>query len=309
MTKISTGRTPSRIAPLGCGATSAAWHVQIGRNAVIIRMIPLGTPRPVTYQSEFTVLRLLREKGCPVPNPVMNSLECRDKLTNIPEPWSVTEVVKGQAVKGNRLSKVTAREVGEVLASLHSLPVIQYGRLAEQPKGVVGLQGDHVSGIRARWCWANIWPFDNSHLAEHPLADFDINIAARLKDLKPAIIQAATQDPVALIHSDLHGEHIFEQDGKLTGIIDFGTSFIGTPAWDFAVMAYYHGWDTLEIVLTGYTCSSRVQYYQFKQAQRLAAAVSLYKLAKGIEAQKSRKKLTQIGSFLEQTVHELDKIT
>lgn len=306
ITKLSTGIAPSQVTYLGRGATSAAWHVEIGTSAVVVRMILTGTPQPITYQSEFSILRLLREKGCPVPDPVMNSAECPDQLTEISEPWAVTKIVNGEAVKGNRLSPAVARASGEVLASLHALPVTRYGRLAEQPEGVTGLQPDPISGIRARWCWASIWPFDETTLDEHPISGVDANITAELQRLKPAIIQAATEEPVALIHSDLHGEHIFAKDGKLTGIIDFGASFIGAPAWDFAVFAYYHGWETLETMLSGYTASSKGQAHQFEQAQRLAVPVSLYKLAKGVAGQKSREKLARMADFLEQTVQELD---
>ncbi|MEM9776980.1 MAG: aminoglycoside phosphotransferase family protein [Chloroflexota bacterium] len=308
ITKFATGESPSKIIPLGQGATSAAWRVDTGPNAVVVRIIPAGTPRPITYQSEFTVLRLLEAKDCPVPSPILNSAARPNQLTHIQEPWAVTKAIEGQAIKKSQLSKTTAKNLGELLAALHSLPVTQFGRLAEQTGGVVGLQNDAISGVCARWCWAPIWPFDDCHLEQHTLSNLDAHIAAQLKDLKPTIFKAATEDRAVLVHSDLHGEHIFEKDEKLTGVIDFGASFIGAPAWDFAVIAYYHGWAALEALLTGYTSSGKVQSYQLKQAQKLGVAVSLYKLAKGLKGRPTPKKLNKITDFLNQTMQAIEKI-
>ena len=38
----------------------------------------------------------------------------------------------------------------------------------------------------------------------------------------------------ALIHGDLHHEHILTQDGVVTGIIDFGDAQLGDSDWDFS---------------------------------------------------------------------------
>ncbi|MEM8861187.1 MAG: phosphotransferase [Chloroflexota bacterium] len=307
ITELCTGMSASRIIPLGQGATSAAWYVENERRAVIVRMVPLNTNRPVTYQSEFTILRQLKAKGCLVPKPLLNNAECPNQLTDIPEPWAVTEVINGQAIKKGQLSNQTARELGSLLATVHALPVRNYGRLTEQQTGLKGLQSDHLSGIRARWCWAPIWPFDDCRLETHPMADAEIDFIARLDALKPKLLEAITQDQAVLTHSDLHGEHIFEQDGRLTGVIDFGASFISIPAWDFAVMAYYHGWASVEESLFGYTSSAQAQDHQLKQAQKLALAVGLYKLAKGAESQKPSAKLIRIVNFVKQSLETLEK--
>ena len=95
----STNMVGYEIKPLGRGATSAAWLASDRSNAVVIRIIPSGTNRPSTYQSEFTLLRMLRETTDFVPEPILNSFESRDPLPNVPEDWTVTKVIKGKAIK------------------------------------------------------------------------------------------------------------------------------------------------------------------------------------------------------------------
>ncbi len=146
------------VGALGRGATSAAWAASNEHISVIIRMIQKGTNRPTTYQSEFTILRLLRARGCHVPKPILNYAECPESvrtanlggLSDIDEPWSVTEALNGQPIKKNRLTAQVARELGHFLSILHSLPTTGYGRLAEQKQHLQGLQNSYVSGVCAR---------------------------------------------------------------------------------------------------------------------------------------------------------------
>lgn len=49
------GVQASTVSPLGRGATSSAWKVTHARDAFIIRFMPVGTQRPVTYQSDEPV--------------------------------------------------------------------------------------------------------------------------------------------------------------------------------------------------------------------------------------------------------------
>lgn len=295
--ELTTGMSPSQITFVARGATSAAWHVTNGTDAVIVRIIPTGTNRPVTYQSEFTILRLLKNKGCLVPIPIMNNAECSDQLNDIKEDWAVTEVINGQAVKNGRLPPI-AKDLGRQIAILHTLPFKGYGRLKEQREQIQGLQNDQQSGICARWCWANIWPFDASSLAEHPVSVTDPHLVKQLLQLKPHVLELLANNEMVVTHSDLHGEHIFVQDGKLTGLIDFGVSFIGMPAWEFAVLAYHHGWVFTQEVLRGYSPSREAQENLLKQAQMLVIVVGLYKLAKSVTKNASQEKVMNIRKFI-----------
>lgn len=293
-----------KITPLGQGATSAAWHVTTLKDAFIIRLMPAGTKRPVTYQSEFTILRMLRREGCPVPEPVMSSVEQAIPLNDISEPWAITRVVPGVAMRDNPLAPELAHELGRFLAIVHSLPVTGFGRLIEKPAGLTGQQPDPLTGVRARWCWADLWPFDGSKFEQHPFSLISPHIQSKMQMVKEAIIDSIVDKPVALTHSDLHGEHIFETEGSLSGIIDFGAAFLGAPAWDFAVIAFYHGWPAVQATLSGYESPLNKEQLLL-QVQLLALVVGLYKLSKAVKIRAPKTKVARIVQFLSGVLEEV----
>lgn len=287
----------SSILPLGRGATSSAWKVTHGRDAFIIRFMPAGTPRPATYQSEFTVLHALMERGCPVPMPVMASVEDNRPIPGVLEAWAVTQVSPGEPVKNSPISSDLAHGLGRFLSILHALPVTGFGRLVEQPDGLTGQQESHLEGVRARWCWANLWPLDGSELRQHPFSERRLHLTEKLQGFEEAIFNAVSDEPIALTHSDLHGEHIFQRDGALSGVIDFGAAFIGVPAWDFAVIAFYHGWPAVQATVSGYVYPLGTQRL-LQQTRMLALVVGLYKLSKAAKERASESKVERILQFL-----------
>ena len=48
--------------------------------------------------------------------------------------------------------------------------------------------------------------------------------------------------PLVLVHSDLHEENMLS-DGDRLAFIDFGETFVGAAAWEFASIAYFTSWD------------------------------------------------------------------
>lgn len=296
------GARSAQITPLTRGATSAAYRVDDDKRSLIVRLIPTGTNRPVTYQSEFTILRMLQAKGAPVPQPILTSTEAGALLFSS-EPWAVTSIVPGMAIGKTPVSPTTACELGLFLKVLHALPVSGFGRLCEEAARLCGQQADPVTGLCARWCWAPLWPFDGSVLWTHPIAHCAPELVSRLMSLQDNLTNIANEGDAVLNHSDLHGEHIFVFGDKLTGIIDFGATAISTPAWDFAVIAFYHGWQTCQTVLDSYAdLPDREQLLM--QTQKVAIILALYKTAKAIQADADHAKVNKIVQFLANVLYK-----
>jgi aminoglycoside phosphotransferase (APT) family kinase protein len=52
--------------------------------------------------------------------------------------------------------------------------------------------------------------------------------------------------PARLVHGDLGGSNVhFDEDGKLTGVLDWDMAILSDPAIDAALVATWHGWDVL----------------------------------------------------------------
>jgi aminoglycoside phosphotransferase (APT) family kinase protein len=86
---------------------------------------------------------------------------------------------------------------------------------------------------------------------------------------------------MSLVHSDLWAEHILvdTHSGGVSGIIDWGDTFIGDPAIDFACLYTWYGEDWLENVLTHYTIKLDAEV--ISRARFLATCVAIHNITLG----------------------------
>src|SRR5450432_2955673 len=101
------------------GATSIAWRIQCGAAAFVVRMMLPDTDRPITYRSEFAILRSLFSKKLLVPEALSNSFEQSLPLNDSLPPWAITRPVSGQTVLKDKLPSTAAAQLGSFLAVLH----------------------------------------------------------------------------------------------------------------------------------------------------------------------------------------------
>lgn len=117
--------------------------------------------------------------------------------------------------------------------------------------------------------------------------------------------EIAKDTKAVLTHSDLYGEHIFIDGDTLSGVIDFGAAFIATPGWEFAVLAYYHGWESVRLILEGYTSGQERRNVLMRQAKYLAVVVGLYKLEKAVRKAAQAEKQQRILDVVTATLNQL----
>ena len=288
-------QTELRLSFLGRGATSAAWRVDTQTGSIVIRLMPSGTNRPVTYRSECMILNALRAKGRPVPMPLARSIDLRSSVESpIVEPWAVTQTVNGSALGKQPLPQRVAHQLGQLLAELHAIPATGHGRLLEQDKVFRGQHNEVDTAVPDRWRWGRCWPFDGSALETHPYLQMVPEALNRLAQLESEILDSASRGRTVINHADLHGEHIFVQGERLTGVVDFGAAFVGVPGWDFASIAHNHGWEAVEYVAAGYTTSDAKRSQLLQQSSLLAIVVSMYKLSKAIQEGAPKVKIERI---------------
>ena len=132
-----------------------------------------------------------------------------------------------------------------------------------------------TAGIVERWFHAPIWPFDESELDAHPLATIAPDLLPTLATLESQIVAAAIE-PFGVLHSDLHRQHLLHTGDELTGMLDFGDAFIGSTAWDFALLHCYYGPQNTQAVAHAYDPDRDLA----AQGAILGVAVGCYKIAK-----------------------------
>lgn len=100
------------ITELGVGATSAAWEISSEADRFVLRTVSPKTNRPVTYQSEFVILRAFQNLGLTVPEPITNSFENRSFVHKDIAAWAITRSVSGLPVLKNEIMPTVASQIG-----------------------------------------------------------------------------------------------------------------------------------------------------------------------------------------------------
>ena len=147
-----------------------------------------------------------------------------------------------------------------------------------------------------------MWPLNGHSLEAHPIAQLAPHLVPELQQHVPAIVETLQFTDGVLSHADLHGEHIFVRGSRLTGLIDFGAAFIGKRSWDFASLAFYHGWEAAEWAIEAYAANLDAQRQGKVEAAEIALLLAMYKLDKASTDNAQKAKIDRIVSFIELTL-------
>lgn len=217
-------------------------------------------------------------------------------LVNVGETvCAVAPFLRGRPVEyGYPFPTEVARALGRLLGDLHQLDSGGFGPLLDDQSQLRGSSRSLREGVLARWRHAQIWPFDQSELSAHPLGRVAPHLAADVQRLRGDILQAS-QGPVGVVHSDLHREHILrDKTGGLAAVLDFGDAFVGSLAWDFALLNWYYGEAQAARVAASYQGALAVEV----PGRLLAVAVGLYKLAKAPDSRPVAARLERVVGSL-----------
>jgi len=285
------------------GASSRAWKVTSPKKCFIVRIMLPGVNRPTTYQSELELFKYLERMDVPVPTAIASYKE--RSIEGVDAPWAVTELVEGDAIGSGSITSEIAAELGEALAKVHLLPVTNFGRLEERRTEFRGKQLSPVEGILARYCYGALWPFDSSALTDNAAYYRISTFRNRIVKHEKSIKLVATDRDVALIHSDLHGKHIFVKNNSLSGIIDFGAAFIGVPDWEFGRLGFELGWQPVKAILDAYLAHTH-RNVRLERVYLMALVFTLYKIDRYVREGSPETKVAKGTAILEHTLDQLE---
>jgi len=136
------------------------------------------------------------------------------------------------------------RQGGELLSRIHSISTNGFGYLDKDGSGEIDSMPDLLKEYTNK-------PEKYVDLAEKVgLNDFKISDV--LDDLDEAADSMGDVRPV-LVHGDYNLKHFMADEGKITGIIDWGQAQGGTPLEDFAKWEYWFRDLPLKWLQAGYT--------------------------------------------------------
>lgn len=242
----------------------------------------------------------LRNSGLPVPEVIAVSPHTAITKTTKPSPpWLLLESAEGRPLGSHGLGEQASQELARFLSAMHLCPTNGFGPLHQESMSILGMKDDMKKGLIARWNSGQFWPYDGSDLSLHPLTMADRTFLRNVEDL---IIRGVTEtgdEPNALLHSDLHREHIFTKGSQLTAVIDFGGAFVGPPSWEFAPIGLFLGWSTADTVMMSYAqVSSRDMSIVAAATATTALIFGLYRYDAESRAGRLRSEGPKIVNFL-----------
>jgi len=177
----------------------------------------------------------LRAIGADVPMPVAGDWEADG---HDGPAYSLTGFVPGTPTSNERLAGLVG-PVAAFLRQLHALPAAGEVRAALLDRFGPG-----------------VWPVGGRSLYEHPALVGRPALRLRIEPYAADVRAAIDGRPVVLVHSDLHEENILS-DGDHVAFIDFGETFVGAAAWEFASIAYFTSWELADAILVRYLADPR----------------------------------------------------
>lgn len=167
---------------------------------------------------EVAVLEVLAPLGVPVP--VIEAADQAGKCTGA--TCVILREVSGEPAS---CSSPAFAQAGQALRHVHEVRLGGHGSLSA---GLDGLRGQDQS-------WAGAIASQIGDLARVTGSGL---IDARLIDRASAAVSSRRDllnaaESGHLLHGDFNPRHVFAQDGRVTGIIDWGDAICGDPVYDF----------------------------------------------------------------------------
>lgn len=211
---------------------NVVWAVRCGKRELIAK---LGAPEGI--RREAAVLTMLRRTEVPVPQAVLVAAN-----STFPHDLLLLDVLPGHPAEPD--SEVLT-DAGRSMRRLHDLQVPGFGLVGTGHQGLAGVFGSWVGFLDAVVVGArqaipvNVMPTAAGNEATAQLRQQ--RIRAHL----------AGVDHGVLLHGDLMPKHVWTDQGRLTGLIDWGDAMVGDPLFDLARFSMA-GLDASQRLLEGY---------------------------------------------------------
>ncbi|GAA2760316.1 aminoglycoside phosphotransferase family protein [Actinopolymorpha rutila] len=206
--------------------------------------------------SEAWACERVRAVGVPAPEVV--AVDADRKTLRL--PYLLMRCLPGGPVDD---ADAALESAGRWLRAVHEIEVDGYGLLTASGRGT----GEQVRGRESNWADVIARPLGElpglvaEEILDEPLADRVRSAFAADAGLLAYGTGGVGGDGGGggaggnrrgvLLHADLHPRHVFAEQGRLTGIIDWGDATVGDPAYEFG--RYSRAGDaSLALVLRGY---------------------------------------------------------
>ncbi|WP_169445265.1 phosphotransferase family protein [Paenibacillus terrigena] len=214
------------------GVSTYVYRVHSAGRVLYLRVLP---ERELSFGVEVHLHQLLRRRDVQVPEVI--HFEHHNEILGM-SIMLVTEIpgIDASSCASFDRYKNLLKEAGHQIARIHQVDVDGFGWI---------VRGDASLEMTLRAEKSNLYDVihafldeDLSILAGHVIS---LEEASRIRRILGDGTDLMTRHSSKLIHGDFDDSHIFQQDGRFTGIIDFGEIQGGSPLYDLGHFKLHDG--------------------------------------------------------------------
>jgi len=264
---------------LAKGSTSEVWLATADQLSFVVRLAEPHAGKTVCFEGEAGLRAALLQFDSRVARSIATSTTHPHIDTGGIE-WAVDSFIAGDILTRGALPKTVCRDLGELLAKLHSIPAQKYGLLRNQRDAIIGQVDNVIDGICTRL--QDPWPFYPADLHDHPIAQAAPHLLPRIEAHKNQLLELTIDQPCVPLHTDLHEHQMPTIDGRLNGLLDFGDAMIGPVVCDIGSFMGFHGRSQTEWLLESYTSRATRRKELLDQAHLWGIVVSLHHASRAV---------------------------
>jgi aminoglycoside phosphotransferase (APT) family kinase protein len=214
--------SPPRVERVAEGISTHVYRIVFQRETFYLRVLP---EKGASFAPEVTAHTRLRQLQVKVPEviyfdhcyePLQRSVMITTEVKGIP-------ISQSSELRQEELEAIVI-EAGRDLARINSMTVEGFGWVKRDL-----LDTGH---IRAEWptdraFMLKYWESDLAYLGEHVLDASDVAALERIREYYDYLLEG---EQAYLAHGDFDTTHVFQENGRYSGIIDFG-EMRGTNRW------------------------------------------------------------------------------
>jgi aminoglycoside phosphotransferase (APT) family kinase protein len=228
--------TPLTVSRVKEGVSTHVYRIERGAETFYLRVLP---EEGASFVPEADVHRLLRVRGVKVPD-VLYVEHCNEALGR--------SVMLTTAIAGCHLGHLRDQmslhdiliEAGRDLAVINQMPVTGFGWITRDGSTATGLEAGHPT---YRAFLSEYLDSALATLREQRCSADDIAAIRAILDRHDAWLDS---DDARLAHGDFDVTHIYQENGRYAGIIDFGEMRGGTRWYDLGHFRMHAG-ETLPV--------------------------------------------------------------
>jgi len=230
----------------GDGISTLVYRLRRGEETFYLRVLPEAGD---SFAPEAYVHMLLRRRGVRVPEVLY--LEHRNAV--LQRSVMVTTEIRGRPVAHRPKDQAMAHilmEAGRELAIINSIPVEGFGWIKRDRASVTRLEAEQSSNR------AFLLEGLDQHLSVLGGTVLTPQKVRRIRDLLSEHSAWVDVGQASLAHGDFDPTHIYQEDGRYSGIIDFGEIRGADPLYDLGHFRLHDGetvpYQALPPLLAGY---------------------------------------------------------